>query len=201
MLILASLVLATPACSVTQDDVTQASEEALSARVSLKAKSFLSTKIFTVSRFTVGPGQVDREVKVQYRLTFVPAVLQKEGEYIDRAYTFEDAQPGETMEYEVIIETVEVGHPENKWGDDITSYAKRTGRGAFRLYDCDTTRRCQALDSSVGLLTVGLKNGVETIRLSNLHTEDRSATDTGFYLLENRQDEQPELDFVLTSKR
>lgn len=170
-LLLASLVLATPACAVSVEDMDDAQADALELRAAaqLGTKVFLSTDTFVVRRYEADGrgGHATYDVEVRYQVRFVPAGT-KGSDYL---YDGRGA-----MEVEAIIETVDVADPSNVLGSDFTYYAKRTGKSSFRLFDCDSTRRC-ADDAPTAKITAFRSGGREKLRLSGLFTRVEAGTD------------------------
>lgn len=168
-MLLAAAVLATPACAVTEDEVASASEDAVSARVSLLGETFLSRDTFTVTQSRRRPDgeYVQDTLQVRYRLRFIPAGVKTTNEvYGDYSYEGEGV-----MEYETVIDRVQVGKSELTFSDDVSYYAKRTDGNSFRLFDCDSTQRC-ADNDRVSKLDVFTEGGKKTVKLSHLNLGD-----------------------------
>lgn len=168
-MLIAAAVLATPACAVSQNEVAAASEDAIQARVSLLGETYLSRDTFQVTQYRRHPDgeYVADTIVVRYRLRFIPAgVKSTKQTYGDYSYKGEGS-----MEYETVLDQVEEGKPELRFSDDMTYYAKRTGGGAFRLFDCDSTRRCADGDR-VSQLDVSTTGGKKLVTISGLNRGD-----------------------------
>lgn len=175
--LLASLVLATPACAVTEAEMAEASEEALASRVDLDTKTFVSKDTFEIEEYVqAGPSEWKPvKVTVRYRIHFVAA--QRDD------YTW-DGQGA--MEAEAIIEAFSVASPDKTYPVDMSYFAKRTGNGTFRLYDCDSTRTCNQ-DGPVSSISFRKVDGIQVLRLSGLY--DGGDSSRGVYLEGNTKKE------------
>lgn len=165
-MLIAAAVLATPACAVSEADVTAASAAAVSARVSLQGETYLSRDTFTVTQYRRRPdGQYAEDtITVRYRLRFIPAGVKTTKDlYGDYEYSGDGV-----MEYETVIDQVEEGKPELTFSDDMSYYAKRSDGNSFRLYDCDSTHVC-ADNERVSKLDVFTLDGVKTVKVSGLN--------------------------------
>ena len=168
-LLIAAAVLATPACAVSEDEVSKASEDAVSARVSLQGETYLSRDTFTIVQYRRRPDGTDvrEELQVRYRLRFIPASVD--------SYSYD----GEgAMEYETVIDQVQTSKPELAFSPDRSFYAKRTDGNSFRLFDCDSTSRC-ADGKNVSKLDTFMLDGKKTLKLSGLSVH---ASQDGVYL-------------------
>lgn len=168
-MLIAAAVLATPACAVSENEVASASEDAISQRVSLQGETYLSRDIFTVKESRRRPdGQyVEDTLQVRYRLRFIPAGVKTTNEvYGDYSYDGEGV-----MEYETVIDRVEIGKPELTFSDDVSYYAKRSDGNSFKLFDCDSTSRCADGDR-VSKLDVFTLDGKKTVKLSHINIGD-----------------------------
>lgn len=176
--LLASLVLATPACAVTEAEMADVSEEALASRVDLDTKTFVSKDTFEIDEYVkVGPSEWKPvKVTVRYRIHFVAA--QRDD------YTW-DGQGA--MEAEAIVEAFSVTSPDKTYPVDVSYFAKRTGNGTFRLYDCDSTRRCTQ-DGPVSSIAFRKIDGVQVLRLSGLD-DGSDHSNRGVYLEGNTKRE------------
>lgn len=174
-ILLASLVLATPACAVTPADMAEVGHQAQAVRVSLGAKTFESRDTFKTSRGHRDSAGVwvEYEATVRYRITFAPA--QAPDGTITYAY---DGEGG--MEYEAIIETVEVGVPNSEHSLGSTYYAKQTDIDTYQLFDCDSTNNCSDRGDH-STLTREMVAGVEVIRLSGLFDNTSGRGNSGLY--------------------
>lgn len=168
-MLIAAAVLATPACSVTQDEVAAAANDAVTARVDLLGETYLSRDTFTVTEYRRRPNgdYVADTITVRYRLRFIPAGAKTTKQtYGDYAYDGDGA-----MEYETVIDKVEVSAPALAYSDDVYYYAKRKDGNSFRLFDCDSTRNCHDGDR-VSKLDVFKQNGQKVVKLSGLDVGD-----------------------------
>lgn len=168
-MLIAAAVLATPACAVTQDEVAAASNDAVTARVDLLGATYLSRDTFTITEYRRRPNgdYVADTIQVRYRLRFIPAGAKTTKEaYGDYSYDGEGA-----MEYETVIDKVEVSTPELSYSDDVYYYAKRKDGNSFRLFDCDSTRNCTDGDR-VSKMDVFEQNGQKVVKLSGLNLGD-----------------------------
>lgn len=168
-MLIAAAVLATPACAVSEEDVTSASNEAVTARVDLLGETYLSRDTFTVTEYRRRPNgdYVEDTITVRYRLRFIPAGTD---------YTYD----GEgTMEYETVIDRVEIGKPELAFSDDTSYFAKRKDRNSFSLFDCDSTSRCTD-GNDVSKLDTFTQDGKKVVKISALNQGDFSRP--GIYL-------------------
>lgn len=160
-ILIAAAVLATPACTVSEEEMTAASNDAVTARVSLNGETYLSRDTFTIEEDRRRPnGEYVRDrILVRYRLRFIPA---------GTGYSYD----GEgAMEYETIIDAVQVNKPELAYSDDVAYYAKRTDENSFRLFDCDSSHRCADGERS-SKLNVFTQNGRKVVKLSGLNLGD-----------------------------
>lgn len=168
-MLIAAAVLATPACAVSEADVTAASEDAVSARYGLQGETYLSRDTFTVTEYRRHDGEyVADTIHVRYRLRFLPAG-PKTTKDVYGDYTYDGDG---TMEYETVIDRVEVDNPMLSYRDDVSYYAKRSDGNSFRLYDCDSTSTCSDNDH-VSKLDVFTLDGVKTVKLSGLNLGDQ----------------------------
>ncbi len=160
---LAALVLATPACALHEAEVADAEGDALSSRVSLKEQTFVSKDSFRItrSRKTKAGGWEEYAVDVRYRLHFVAA-----GERGDD-YRYDGSG---ALEYETLLDAVEVGDPRAVHPIDTTYYAKRTSNATFKLFDCDSTKNCRD-EGPVSKITITRSGSKTTLRLSGLFAE------------------------------
>lgn len=160
---LAALVLATPACALGEAEMTDAESDAISSRVSLGAQTFVSKDAFRVtrSRKTKAGGWEEYQVDVRYRLHFVPA--GKRGD----DYRYDGAG---ALEYEAIIDAVEVGDPRATYAVDNTYYAKRSSNATFKLFDCDSTKNCSD-GGPTSKITVVRSGAGAILRLSGLYSQ------------------------------
>lgn len=176
-LLIAAAVLATPACAVSEAQVTAAADEAVTARVDLIGETYLSRDTFSVKQYLELPSgeQVEKTIQVRYRLRFVPAGVQT----TEKVYGDYDYDGQGTMEYEAFVDQIPVNKPELSSSRDASYYVKRTDGNSFRLFDCDSTSRCSDQRSN-SKLTTFTQDGRKVVKLSGL--DHGSFDTTGLYL-------------------
>jgi hypothetical protein len=196
MLVLAGLVLATPACTVSQEEMESVEQDALAARANLKAKSYLSKEIFEQEQLTYNADGTligSEMVKVRHRLRFLPAGIREPKVHVDGFYYDYRYDGKGDMEYETRIETIKVSDGKQTAGADSTFYAKRQGAAKFKLFDCDSTSNCFDKESSQATIEAyTTKKGVQSLRLTGLRSGNEDSND--IYLETNGKNS---IEFVL----
>lgn len=166
-ILISSILLAAAGCSAETTELHEIQEEAITSRSELVEQVFLSKDSFKYRVYEWVPStgeSVARDLDVKVRLTFIGAT--KRGGYSLDGKSIEADLPANDLDYEVIVERVDVAT--NKvHGDDTTYFARKTGKNKHELFDCDSTRRCETDSQRARMYAYTDSQGRKGLKLKN----------------------------------